>query len=212
MESLTLHIEALIFTAEQAIPFSEIKDCLEEFQESKVEDQVIQEAIESIQIKYQEGEFAFELIEIANGYQFLTKADHHEVIGVLLKQKTKKKLTKAALETLSIIAYKQPIPKSEIEAIRGVSCDYSVQKLLEKELISIAGRSDGPGKPLIYQTSAKFMDYFGLKTIGDLPKLKDFKVSDNTIGTSLDIEENSSSTKVETDPNVLQPIGQDEEE
>ncbi|MEM6722646.1 MAG: SMC-Scp complex subunit ScpB [Bacteroidota bacterium] len=209
MQDLTLHIEALIFTAEAAIPLSEIKACLEEYTESKIKKEALQELIKTIRVKYQEGDFAFELTEIANGYQFLTKSDHHDVIGVLLKQKTKKKLTKAALETLSIIAYKQPLPKSEIEAIRGVSCDYSIQKLLEKELISIAGRSEGPGKPLLYQTSAKFMDYFGLKTIGDLPKLRDFKVTENTIGEGQSIEELKTPEASET---VLQPINSDEEE
>ncbi|MEO1435752.1 MAG: SMC-Scp complex subunit ScpB, partial [Bacteroidota bacterium] len=203
---------ALIFTAESAIPLPEIKACLEEYTESKINKEAILEIIESIQTKYQNGDFAFELVEIANGYQFLTKSDHHDVIGLLLKQKTKKKLTKAALETLSIIAYKQPLPKSEIEAIRGVSCDYSIQKLLEKELISIAGRSYGPGKPLLYQTSAKFMDYFGLKTIGDLPKLRDFKVSENTIGEGQSIEELKADPQEKTPENILQPINPDEEE
>jgi len=106
-----------------------------------------------------------------------------------LRQTTKKRLSRAAMETLSIIAYKQPVTKSEMEKIRGVSCDYAVQKLLEKELVDIKGRSDGPGKPLLYGTSEKFMDYFGLKNLGELPKPKDFKEPDSEIGEKAPIEE-----------------------
>ncbi|CAG0898666.1 unnamed protein product, partial [Cyprideis torosa] len=84
--------------------------------------------------------------------------------------------------TLSIIAYKQPVEKSELEKIRGVSCDYSIQKLLEKELVEIIGRSEGPGRPLLYSTSEKFMDYFGLKSIQDLPKTRDISTTQNSIG------------------------------
>jgi len=106
----------------------------------------------------------------------MTKAAYHETIGNHIKLENRKNLSKAAMETLSIIAYKQPIVKSEMEVIRGVSCDYSVQKLLEKELVEIVGRSEGPGRPLLYGTSDKFMDHFGLKSIADLPKLKDIEI------------------------------------
>ena len=113
----------------------------------------------------------------------------HAIIGTFLKQKTRRRLSRAAMETLSIIAYKQPVTKTEMEKIRGVSCDYSLQKLLEKDLVSITGRSDGPGRPLLYGTSEKFMDYFGLKSLKDLPQPKDFKTPDNSIGEQAPIEE-----------------------
>ena len=132
---------------------------------------------------------AFEILEIADGFQFISKPVVHAVVGTHLKQTTKKRLSQSALETLSIIAYKQPISKSELEQIRGVSCDYSIQKLLEKELIEISGRSDAPGRPLLYATSQKFMDYFGLKSLRDLPKTKDFKEPESEIGEQLPIEE-----------------------
>ena len=91
------------------------------------------------------------------------------------------------MECLAIIAYKQPVTKIEVEKIRGVNCDYTLHKLLEKELITIAGRSDAPGKPLLYGTSDKFMDYFGINSIVDLPKIKDIhKVEDNEIGTPVE--------------------------
>jgi segregation and condensation protein B len=100
--------------------------------------------------------------------------------------RAKKKLSQAAIETLAIIAYRQPITKLEIEQIRGVNCDYTVQKLLEKELISLAGKADTVGKPILYQTSDLFMDYFGLKNIADLPQLKDFITETNEIGEQQD--------------------------
>ncbi len=149
----------------------------------------IASSIEQIKARFSADDFAIELVEIAGGLQFMTKGAYHSVIGTWLKQTTKKRLSQAAIETLSIIAYKQPVTKTDLEAIRGVSCDYSLQKLLEKELVSIVGRSDGPGRPLLYGTSIKFMDYFGLKSMNDLPKPKDFKEPDSEIGERAPIEE-----------------------
>ena len=189
MEHLVQHIEALIFTSENPLPAEDIRKCLEETFETKFKNEEIEEGIKKLQERYSSEEFALEPIEIAGGFQFMTKAAYHSSIGTLLKQSSKKRLSKAALETLSIIAYKQPVTKSEMEKIRGVSCDYSVQKLLEKELVSIAGRSEGPGRPLLYGTSQKFMDYFGLKSLKDLPKPKDFKEPDSQIGEQAPIEE-----------------------
>jgi segregation and condensation protein B len=126
-------------------------------------------------------------VEIAEGYQFLSKKEYHSVVNTLLQIKAKRRLSTAALETLAIIAYKQPLSKSEIEHIRGVNCDYSIQKLLEKELIVINGKGDGPGRPLLYATSKNFMDHFGLKSVKDLPKLKDLHILDNEIGTPSDL-------------------------
>jgi segregation and condensation protein B len=116
------------------------------------------------------------------GFQFLTKPAYQNSISILLKQQSQKRLSTAQLETLSIIAYKQPISKSEMEQIRGVNCDYSVHKLLEKELIIITGKSTGLGRPLLYGTSQKFMDYFGINDIKDLPQPKDFSQESNEIG------------------------------
>jgi len=182
VDYLLQHIEALIFTAEQPIPLKEIKNCLQETFQTKFKQGELEEALQNLIKKYEDDNFSFEIIEIAEGYQFLTKGAYHNTVGTMLKQRTKKRLSRAALETLSIIAYKQPVVKSEMEKIRGVSCDYSIQKLLEKELIAIIGRSDAPGRPLLYGTSEKFMDYFGIKSIKDLPKIKDFRTADSEIG------------------------------
>ena len=107
-------------------------------------------------------------------WQFLTKKEYHKTIAQLNGDKFLKRLSNAALETLAIIGYKQPITKGEIEAIRGVNSDYSIQKLLEKELILISGRNEQlPGKPLVYATSKTFMDYFGINSAAELPKIKE---------------------------------------
>ena len=116
------------------------------------------------------------------GYQFLTKPAYQTSIGILLKQQSKKRLSNSALETLAIIAYKQPVTKTQIEQIRGVNCDYTTQKLLEKELIEIRGKADSLGRPILYGTSDKFMEYFGINDLKDLPSPKDFTREENSIG------------------------------
>jgi segregation and condensation protein B len=114
------------------------------------------------------------VIQSGGGWQFLTKKEYHKTIAQLNGDKFLKKLSAAAMETLSIIAYKQPVTKGQVEAIRGVSADYAIQKLLEKELIVISGRNETmPGHPLVYATSKSFMDYFGINTPEDLPKIKE---------------------------------------
>jgi segregation and condensation protein B len=176
------HIEALIFAAPQPVPASELKSVLEEALQTEVSAADVASALAQIRVQFQEEQYAFELVEIAGGYQFMTKGAYHNTVAVHLKQTTKKRLSQAALETLALVAYKQPVIKSELEEIRGVSCDYAIQKLLEKELIAIAGRSEGPGRPLLYATSEKFMDYLGINSLQDLPKPKDFKELENSIG------------------------------
>lgn len=189
MKQLHQHIESLIFASDAPVSIKDICGVLEEHFGLQIFKSEVEGAIQHLQEKYQQDEFAFEIIEIAEGFQFMSKGAYHSLIGTHLKQKTRKRLSRAALETLSIIAYKQPVTKTEMEKIRGVSCDYSVQKLLEKDLVTITGRSDGPGRPLLYGTSEKFMDYFGLKSIKDLPQPKDFKAPDNSIGEQAPIEE-----------------------
>lgn len=189
MDHLIQHIESLIFVTDTPVSFKDIKKCLEETFETRFQDEEVRAAIQHLRARYAADEYAIEVSEIAEGYQFLTKPAYHRTVGTYLKQTTRKRLSRAALETLSIIAYKQPVTKGDIEKIRGVSCDYSVQKLLEKELVSIIGRSEGPGRPLLYGTSEKFMDYFGLKSLKDLPKPKDFRQPESEIGEKAPIEE-----------------------
>ncbi len=176
------HIEALVFASPQAIATADIKSVLEEALQTEVSEADILAAIDEIREQFSQDDFAFELVEIAGGWQFLTKGAYHNTVAIHLKQTTKKRLSQAAMETLALIAYKQPVSRSELEEIRGVNCDYALQKLLEKELVTIAGRSEGPGRPLLYATSEKFMDYLGINSLGDLPKPKDFKEVENSVG------------------------------
>ena len=182
MDFLGNHIEALIFCSEKPIKLAELKNCLTEMFEADVPEKDVEEAILQIQAKYNDEQFPFQVIRSGGGYQFLTKPAYQASISILLKQQSKKRLSTSALETLSIIAYKQPVTKSEMEQIRGVNCDYSVQKLLEKELVEIKGKSDNIGRPLLYGTSEKFMDYFGINALKDLPTPKDFSTEENEIG------------------------------
>ena len=182
MENLLLNIEALIFASSQPLSVKDIKAVLDEYFGAKIKVSDIEVSVEALITKYQSDSYSIEVVEISGGFTFMSKGAYHKLIGIHLKQITKKKLSRAAIETLSIIAYKQPVTKSEMESIRGVNCDYSIQKLLDKELVEILGRSEGIGKPLLYGTSEKFMDYFGLRGMDDLPKLKDFELPDNSIG------------------------------
>ena len=186
MDLIQQHIQALIFAAPQAIAISDIQNVLQESLQSEVSEAAVLEAMEQIRALFLQDQFAFELVEIAGGYQFMTKGAYHNAIAIHLKQTTKKRLSQAAMETLALVAYKQPVTKSEIEEIRGVNCDYALQKLLEKELVLITGRSEGPGRPLLYGTSDKFMDYLGINSLLELPKPKDFKEVENAIGEAPD--------------------------
>ena len=179
MENPELYIEALIFSSEQSIRIEEIMYCLQSAFERDFTKEEVTLSIANIQKKYQDENFAIELINISNGYQFLTKKNFHPVISLLQLQRSKKKLSPAALETLAIIAYKQSVTKLEIEQIRGVNSDYSIQKLLEKELITIIGKSETVGRPILYSTSQQFMDYFGINNLNELPQIKEF--TDNSI-------------------------------
>ena len=144
------------------------------FMDEKLTLEQIQTAIDGIVEKYRSEFYPFEVRESGGGLQFLTKKEYHKTVAQLNGEKFLKRLSTAALETLSIIAYKQPVTKGEIEAIRGVSSDYAIQRLLEKELVVITGRNEKmPGHPLVYATSKSFMDYFGINSADDLPKLKE---------------------------------------
>jgi segregation and condensation protein B len=182
MENITQYIEALIFVSEQSIRVEEIIYCLQSAFGNDFTENEVTGHIQTITKKYQDKNFAIEVVKVNNGYQFLTKKDYHQVVTLLQAQRAKKKLSQAALETLAIIAYKQPVTKPDVEQIRGVNCDYSIQRLLEKELIAIVGKSEAIGKPILYGTSALFMDYFGINSIKDLPQIKEFTENTSTVG------------------------------
>lgn len=182
MDSTELYIEALIFSSEQSLRLEEIAYCLQAAIEKDVAIEEINRHIKNIEQKYQDDRLVMELVKVNNGYQFLTKKAFQPVIALLQSQRSKKKLSQTAMETLAIIAYKQPTTKTDIEQIRGVNCDYTIQKLLEKELITIIGKSEAVGKPILYGTSPLFMDYFGINDVKELPHIKELTSTTNTIG------------------------------
>ena len=177
ISNLIPHIEALIFASDKPLTPVEITDLINQafgFMEDKIVVDQIDAALSGIVEKYGSEFYPFEVRQSGGGWQFLTKKDFHKTVAQLNGEKFLKRLSAAALETLAIIAYKQPVTKGEIESIRGVSSDYAVQKLLEKELIVISGRNEKlPGHPLVYATSKNFMDYFGINSADDLPKIKE---------------------------------------
>jgi len=184
----------LIFCSPAPIRLAEIKACLSEMFNADVPEEDIVGALQRLDEKYHPEEFAFQLYKTAGGFQFLTKPAYQASIGIMLKQQSKKRLSTSAMETLSIIAYKQPISKTEIENIRGVNCDYAVQKLLDKGLIEITGKAETIGRPMLYGTTSKFMEYFGINDLAELPLPKDFVGEINTIGENPESKEPDAQT------------------
>ena len=177
LSTIIPHIEALVFASDKPLTALEVTEYVNNalgFIEDRASLDQVEFAIEGIKEKYDSEFYAFELKQSGGGWQFLTKPEYHKTVALINGDKFIKKLSTASLETLAIIAYKQPITKSEIESIRGVNCDYAVQKLLEKDLVIISGRNeDAVGKPLIYATSKSFMDYFGINSADELPKISE---------------------------------------
>ncbi len=191
------------------------KEVLEKFNFSKED---IEKLIESINKDLLDSNRPYEIVNYANGFQFATRSEYGEVVQNLLKTKTKKRLSKAALETLAIIAYRQPVSKPEVEQIRGVNSNEVVNSLIEKDFVKMVGRSDALGKPLLYGTTDEFLRQFGLKNIQELPKLRELEELalmeyDSTENEVITLEV-TDFLKVEhgTQTNILDLSNQEEEE
>ena len=170
-------IETLLFVSEKPLILERIKDVLEEFEKD-----VIRNLIEELRNDYRRTNRTFTVEEVAGGYRLSTDAFYGPWIRKLYKVDKRDKLSMPALESLSIIAYRQPIIKAEIEAIRGVSVDGVLKNLLERNLIKIVGRKEIVGRPFFYWTTREFLIHFGLKSLEDLPKLKEFSEDDIELG------------------------------
>ena len=205
------HVEALIFASEKPVTTLDLLELVNNaiaFMEERATLDQVESAIEAVREKYSSEFYPFEVRESGGGWQFLTKGTYHKTVAVLNGDKFLKRLSSAALETLAIIAYKQPITKGEIESIRGVNSDYAVQKLLEKELVVITGRKeDAPGHPLIYATSKTFMDYFGINSPDELPKLSDIVPTDMVMPTAVgEAHMVDSDVEAEQQPDSIAPL------
>ena len=169
-EHLKQIVEALIFASDEPITAAQIKKYVEH-----AAVQEIKQAVEQLNLEYSQQNRAFKVAVIAGGYQMVTREAYAQWVKKLFYRRIQQRLSQAALETLSVIAFKQPVSNSEISAIRGVNCDGVLRTLLERKLITISGRSDGPGRPLLYKTTKEFLVYFGINTLSDLPKPREIE-------------------------------------
>lgn len=176
-KTYTSVIEALIFASDEPISESEIIKAIQgiDGEEIDISNSDVQNSIEDLNNRYESNGNSFFIKKIANGYLFATTEINAKYVGYLSSEKSKRRLSQAALETLAIIAYKQPVTKPELEQIRGVNSDYILNTLLEKNLITITGRAESIGRPLLYGTTPEFLKYFGLFNLSDLPKPREIE-------------------------------------
>jgi len=162
-------IEALLFVSEKPVVLDQLKDVFPELKPSLIHD-----LIKGIQEEYVNRNAGMMIVEIAGGFQMLSNSHAAPYIREFYKTKSKEKLSKPALESLAIIAYKQPTGRAEVEVIRGVNSDGTIAHLLNKGLVKIVGRKEVPGRPFLYGTTKEFLEYFGLKSLEDMPKMEEF--------------------------------------
>lgn len=170
LENLKYIVEALIFASDVPITIEQVRGFIEETTPGQVK-----KAIEDLNLEYKQSNRSFHIIHVAGGYQMVTRGNYAQWVKKLFLRRLKSRLTQAALETLSVIAFKQPVSKTDVSAIRGVNCDAVIKTLLERNLVTISGRGEGPGKPLLYKTTGEFLRYFGVNDISDLPKPRELE-------------------------------------
>lgn len=176
-------IQAILFSSPNPIKEEEICSIIRK-EHPEIEDVTILESLKELQYEYQMDKYGIEIQHSGSGYSFVSKSSFYPYIVNYIETIQKRRLSKSALETLSIIAFQPDCTKLDIETIRGVSSDYAIDRLMERELVEISGRKDSPGHPATYRTTEKFLDYFGIHSIEDLPKLTEIQVKDNELGVS----------------------------
>ena len=169
--NLSALLEAIIYLAKEPVSVAAIRKALPD-----VDNREIDECIALLIEKYREPQHGIEIREVADGLRFSTKPEHHEVLKMFLQAQTPPtRLSLAALETLAVIAYKQPVTVPEIQEIRGVQASGVIKTLLDKKLVSTAGRKEVLGKPILYKTTKEFLIHFGLKDLAELPSMEEFE-------------------------------------
>lgn len=167
-------IEALLFATDEPLSVRQLLDLLDYLDDperpERIDQDMILRSVEFLNREFETGHRAFRIVKVAGGYQFATLPKHGVWLGRMVKERSKRKLSVAALESLAVIAYKQPVTKPELEAIRGVNADYVLHSLLERNLVAIVGRAATPGRPLLYGTTKEFLKHFGLNDLAELPK------------------------------------------
>ena len=162
-------VEALLFAGDGPLPAGKIA------QIAQLPSRTVREAVRALNARYDQIGSAFRIEEIADGYQMLTLGQYHDVLERLFQARSETRLSQAAMETLAIIAYRQPILRADVEAIRGVACGEVIRGLMDKQLVRIIGRAQVLGRPLLYGTTKRFLELFGLKSLRDLPKAEEFR-------------------------------------
>lgn len=175
-ERLRSAVEALLFVSKHPITIRSVRNALSD--EVTMTDAEVATVMEDLRVQYLEEARGFRLVEIAGGYQLRTASEFAPCILKFFKEPREERLSQPALETLAIIAYRQPIVKAEIEAIRGVDVSGMLQKLIDRGLVSIAGRMEVPGRPFMYETTRLFLEHFGLKSVDDLPHISELRAAD----------------------------------
>jgi segregation and condensation protein B len=172
-------IEALVFAAKEPLTVKQMKDIYvgdgPQAYLRQLDAEEVEASINELNSEYESAEKPYRIVRIAGGYQFATLSSYADWIGRLYKEQGRRKLSQSGIESLAIIAYKQPVTKADIESIRGVNCDYVLKTLLEKELVTIVGRAHAPGRPLLYGTTREFLKHFGLNEITDLPRPREIE-------------------------------------
>jgi segregation and condensation protein B len=163
-------VEVLIFASDVPLPAEQIQSVVEE-----IPLEAVAQAVEELNAEYRQTGRTFQIVHVGGGYQIVTHENYAAWVKKLYQGRLKTKLSQAAMETLSVVAFRQPVSKPEIEAIRGVNCDGVIRTLLERKLVTMAGRADGPGKPLLFKTTKEFLRYFGINDIADLPKPREIE-------------------------------------
>jgi len=169
-------VEAMFFVSDKPLFINEIKGVLEEFNSQEIKD-----IISELAKEYEDMSRSFRIKEIAGGYQVVTDPSLAPWLKKLYKTSGSDRLSGPSLETLAIIAYKQPVTKPEIEAIRGVNVDGVLKTVIEKNLVRIAGRRETVGRPILYGTTSEFLQYFGLNSLKELPNLEEFNITEKDI-------------------------------
>jgi segregation and condensation protein B len=170
MEHLKRILEALLFASPEPLTMAGVKSILQ-----GVEIEEVADALEALRQEYAGDSRAFQLVEVGGGYQLATKPEYADFVARLVESSRRQKLSKAAMETLAIVVYKQPVVRSSIESIRGVNVDGVLRTLMERDLIRIVGRAEGPGRPLLFGTTKEFLMQFGLNRLSDLPGLREIE-------------------------------------
>lgn len=169
-------IEALVFASDEPISAEKIRTIIVEQEDQiEIDEQTVLEFIDKLNERYDEMGLSFRIQPLAGGFTFATQPKYHYWLSVFQHHNAFRKLSQSAIETLAIVAYRQPITKPEVDQIRGVDSGYIIRQLMEKTLIEVFGRSDSPGKPLLYRTSKHFLKHFGLNDVSELPKPREIE-------------------------------------